>query len=304
MPPQIRVVLFSEINSKLGAPFLDMLHHHPLIELAAVVTSPPDTLCDYFIGDTETVDLEAQARDYGVPVLRPPSVNDIEAIEAVRKLDPDYLIVANFQQLIKADLLSVPRETSINFHPSRLPSYAGLAPFYWMVRDGATDGAVTAIEMAAGLDTGAIIAQHETPCTGRETALELRTMQERANVLMLLDLIPNLVKRELPRSEQDLAHRSYFGRPGPSHYRLEFAQPAEVIDRHVRAGYRHPGAFAELPTGERVTILSVAAAGPGAPQDPAEPGLIRVTPDGVHVRCLDAWLRITTVDQNGREIPA
>lgn len=304
MSPHIRIVLFSEINSKLGAPFLDMLHHHPLIDLAAVVTSPPDTLCDYFIGDSETVDLEAQACEYGVPVLRPPRVNDIGTVEAIRKLDPDYLIVANFQQLIKADLLSVPRETSINFHPSRLPNYAGLAPFYWMVREGATEGAVTAIEMAAGLDTGAIIAQHATPLTGRETALELRTIQERANVLMLLDLIPDLVKRELPRCEQDLTQRSYFGRPGPSDYRLDFGQPAEFVDRHVRAGYRHPGAFAELSTGERVTILSVAPAGHGAPHEPAEPGLIRITQDGVHIGCLDAWLRITTVDHNGREIPA
>jgi methionyl-tRNA formyltransferase len=304
VPSIARVVLFSEVNSKLGSPFLDMLHQHPLIDLAAVVTSPPDTLCDYFIGDAEQVDLEAQAQDLGVPVLRPTRVNDPGAVAAIRAMMPDYLVVANFQQLIKKELLAIPRVTSINFHPSRLPRYAGLAPFYWMVRNGETDGAVTLIEMAEGLDTGAIIAQHETPLTGRETALELRTIQERANVLMLLDFIPSLASRCLPRRSQDLSERTYFGRPGPAEYRLDFTYPSEIVARHVRAGYRHPGAFAETQDGKRVTILSVTPGGPNGPQREPDPGLIQITPDGVHVGCGDAWLRIRTIDRDGREVPA
>ncbi|WP_104129670.1 methionyl-tRNA formyltransferase [Cryobacterium sp. N21] len=304
MASTARVVLFSEVNSKLGSPFLDMLHHHPLIDLAAVVTSPPATLCDYFIGDTQTVDLEDQAKKYGVEVLRPASVNDPEAVSAVKWLEPDYLIVANFQQVIKKGLIEVPKVTSINFHPSQLPLYAGLAPFYWMVRNGETEGAVSAIELAAGLDTGAIISQHKTPLTGRETAIELRTLQERANVLMLLDLIPNLAKRSLTRREQNLGERTYFGRPGSKEYRLDFAYPAEVVARHVRAGYRHPGAFAEALDGSRIKILSVAPSGTSSPQSELVPGLIRGTVDGVYVGCADEWLRITTIGIGEVEVPA
>lgn len=304
MASTARVVLFSEVNSKLGSPFLDMLHHNPLIDLVAVVTSPPETLCDYFIGDTQPVDIEEQAKKYGVTVLRPASVNDSDAVSAVREMEPDYLIVANFQQLIKKDLIEVPKVTSINFHPSQLPLYAGLAPFYWMVRNGETDGAVSAIELAAGLDTGAIISQHKTPLTGRETAIELRTLQERANVLMLLDLIPDLAKHSLTRREQNLAERTYYGRPGSKEYRLDFAYPAEVVARHVRAGYRHPGAFAEALDGNRITILSVARSGTNVPQSELVPGLIRDTVDGMYVGCADEWLRITTMEVEGEEVPA
>ncbi|MCS0602953.1 formyl transferase [Streptomyces sp. LP11] len=303
MTESIRVVLFSEVNSKLGAPFLDMLHGHPLVELAAVVTSAPGRTCGYFDADADQVDLEQRATALGVPVLRPHDVNSPEVVERVRQLAPDYLIVGNFQRILKPRLLATPKVTCVNFHPSPLPRYAGLAPFYWMVRNGETDGAVTAIEMAPGLDTGAIIAQHRTPLTGRETALELRTVQERANVLMLLDLIPQLVERSFPRVPQDPAGRSYFSRPGEDDYRLDFACSTHEVSCHVRAGYRHPGAFAVTTAGERVPVLSVDAA---VPQElpTAAPGTVRRVGARLFVACRDGWLRLLTVERDGQEVPA
>lgn len=303
MTSPIRVVLFSEVNSKLGAPFLDMLHGHPLVDLAAVVTSPAGRLCDYFVADAEQVGLEQRGKALGVPVLRPQKINDPAFVRQVRDLAPDYLIVGNFQRILKEELLATPKVTCVNFHPSALPRYAGLAPFYWMVRNGERDGAVTAIEMAPGLDTGAIITQHRTPLTGRETALELRTIQERANVLMLLDLIPQLVSRRFPRIPQDPSERTYFSRPGESDFRLDFAHSTHKVACHIRAGYRSPGAFAEAPGGERVTILS---SDDTVPSDtPLEPvGTVRHFADGVFVACRDGWLRLLTVERDGIEVPA
>jgi methionyl-tRNA formyltransferase len=177
------------------------------------------------------------------------------------------------------------------------------ASFYWMVRNGETEGAVTAIEMAEGLDTGAILAQHATPLTGYETALELRTIQERANVLMLLDLIPSLARQTLTRFPQDPSERTYFTRPGADDYRLDFSCPAHKVACHVRAGYRYPGAYAQSLEGETVTILSVAH-GTVGPDGPPVPGLVRTTPEGVFVGCRDAWLRVLTIDRDGHETPA
>ncbi|WP_219728357.1 methionyl-tRNA formyltransferase [Streptomyces cahuitamycinicus] len=303
MTGPIRVVLFSEINSKLGAPFLDMLHGHPLVDLAAVVTSPVGRLCGYFTSDADQVDLEQQAKALGVPVLRPTNVNDPEFVSGIGQLAPDYLVVGNFQRILKEELLATPKVTCVNFHPSPLPRYAGLAPFYWMVRNGETDGAVTAIEMAAGLDTGAILAQHETPLTGRETALELRTIQERANVLMLLDLIPQLASRSFRRIPQDPSERTYFTRPSQDDYRLDFAHSAHKVACHIRAGYRHPGAFAETPSGQRVTILSADDTAP-AGELPAPAGTVRRLDHGLFVACRDKWLRLLTVEFGGNEVPA
>lgn len=118
-------MLFTEVNSKLGSPFLSILHGHPNVELAAVVTSPPGKLCSYFTDDEEAVDVADQARALGVRVLRPRSVNDPDAVEALAALDADHFLVGNFQQLLGAPLLDLPRRAAVNFHPHRCPSSPG-----------------------------------------------------------------------------------------------------------------------------------------------------------------------------------
>ncbi|MFB7630083.1 methionyl-tRNA formyltransferase [Streptomyces sp. NPDC056149] len=296
-------MLFTEVNSKLGSPFLSILHGHPSVELAAVVTSPPGRLCSYFTDDDAAVDVERQARALGVPVLRPASVNDPEVAQELAALAPDYFLVGNFQQLIREHLLDLPREAAVNFHPSPLPEFAGLAPFYWMVREGARNSAVSVIEMGRKLDDGHLLMQHQVPLSGRETGLELRTMQERANVLMLLELIPELVGRSFTRTPQDLASRSYYGRPQEDDYRLDFTLPAAVVERHVRAAYRHPGAWFTTAGGQRIRVLSAECGGP-SPHPVAEPpGTLLRYDHELYVACADGWLRLVTVECGEREVP-
>lgn len=302
MADSIRLALFSEVNSKLGSPFLNLLAEHPMVDLVGVVTSRPGRLCSYFTEDQEQVDLDAQARRLGVDVFRPINVNAPEVVAALRTLCPDYFIIGNYQQILKRELLDVPLVTSVNFHPSPLPRYAGLAPFYWMVRHGERHGGVTAIEVDEGIDTGPIIMQREMPLTGHETALQLRIAQERANVRMLTELIPQLVNRSFTRTPQDLNLRSYFGRPQEHDYLIDFAQDAETAIRTVRAGYRHPGAHALRADGLKVVILAAATTG-GLHREPlAEPGTVRPTAAGLFVAARDEWIRVISIEQDGVEV--
>lgn len=300
----IRVLLFTEVNSKLGAPFLELLAAHPRVDLAGVVTSPPGRLCSYFVDDPLQVDVEARARELGVPVLRPQSVNAPQTLDAIRGMRADYFIVGNYQQIMKAPLLSLPARTAVNFHPSPLPRYAGLAPFYWMVRHGERDGAVTAIEMTTGIDEGPILLQRPMPLTGRETALELRVAQEEANVRMLGDLVPMLADGTFVTSPQDISRRSYYGRPTDRDYAIDFSDPVEEIGRVVRAGYRSPGAHTVLPGGRRLVILSVDDAADTYLAPPDAPGRVAKIGSGVFVSARDGWVRVLTVELDGDEVPA
>lgn len=298
------MVLFSEVNSKLGSPFLDLLADHHQVDLVAVVTSRPGRLCSYFVDDTHQVDLESQGRRREVRVFRPGGVNDGDVVESLRRLAPDYFIVANFQQILKTDLLTVPRITAVNFHPSPLPRYAGLAPFHWMVRNGERHGFVTALEVAAGVDTGDIIMQRETPLTGWETSLQLRATQERANVQMLVELVPKLADGSFTTTPQDLERRSYFGRPNERDYVIDFTDNSADIARVIRAGYRSPGAHAHGADGSSVVILTADLV-PGEFREPlAAPGQVRRTGAGVFVAARDEWVRVITVERHGHEVSA
>ena len=146
--------------------------------------------------------------------------------------------------------------------------------------------------------------QRPLPLTGRDTAIELRTRQEQANVEMLADLLPQLADETFTLTPQDESSRSYFGWPKDEDYRLDFTAPAEEVDRVVRAGYRHPGAHAQTPCGEHLTVLRVDFAGGVVVPPLASPGTWIRTDHGVFVACADAWLRIVTVEQGLTEIAA
>lgn len=299
---RIRVVLFSEVNSKLGSPFLNVLATHPRVDLAAVVTSPIGRLCSYFVKDQEQVDLAQQALGLGVDVLRPGRVNAPDSLANLEALDADYFIVGNYQQILKEELLDIPHVTSVNFHPSPLPRYAGLAPFYWMVRHGERFGAVSAIEITPGIDAGPLIMQKPMQLTGMETALKLRTAQENLNVEMLRELIPRLADGAFDRVPQDETFRSYFGRPRDEDYLIDFSRDAESVRRAVRAGYRHPGAHTVGSEKERVVLLSVGVADPGCRASLGRPGTVHRSDSGLFIAARDEWVRVITVERHGREV--
>jgi len=195
------MVLFSETNSAFGAPILARLADHPQVQLAAVVVREPGHLCDYYLDEPDQVDLAQQASRQGVRVLRP----------------------ANYQQILREELLAVPACDTINFHPSPLPRYAGLAPFYWMAQRHETEGGVSAVEMTRGLDDGPLVAQQLLRLTGNETAAQIRDSHFRASWRLFDLVLPTLIDRSYRPTPQDSAQRSYFSSP-PLH-----EQPAEML---------------------------------------------------------------------------
>ncbi|MEO2215737.1 formyltransferase family protein [Chromobacterium vaccinii] len=298
----IRVVLFSEVNSKLGAPFLSILWAHPQVKLLALVTSQPGRSCTYFHEDKEQVDLERQAQVLGVPVLRPHKVNETHVVDQLKKLNADFFIVGNFQQKLGRELLDIPKVMAINFHPSPLPRYAGLAPFYWMSRNGETKGGVSAIKMDEGLDTGPIILQRDMPLSGFETAIELRGSQENENVFMLWELVPKMLSGDLECKSQYFEQRTYFGRPSDDDYCLDFTQSSKQVIQCVRAGYRYPGAYIIIDGAKRLTILSASQMRKEALGVQHMPNLIRKIENEVYVAAADGWVKIDTIEENGQQV--
>ncbi len=209
------IVLFSETNSVFGAPILARLAAHPAVHLAAVVVREPGHLCDYYLDD-EPVDLATQAAKHGSRVLRPARVNEPSVVAQLRVLEPDFFIVANYQQILRHELLNVPSCSTINFHPSPLPRYAGLAPFYWMSRSHETEGGVSAVEMTRGLDDGPIVAQQLLRLSGQESAAEVRDSHFRASWRLFDLVLPTLIDRTYRTIPQDTTHRSYLSSP-PHH---------------------------------------------------------------------------------------
>jgi methionyl-tRNA formyltransferase len=223
-----RIVLFSESNSPFGASFLRTIAARDDFVLAALVTQLKP--CPDYAGAQRPVDLVRMARARRLRVLRLSNVNAAEP--ELRALAADYFLVANYHQILEPRIVALPRRFAINFHPSPLPRYAGLRPFYWMAKRGETQGGVSAIAIDQRIDGGDLIAQELFPLAGHESEAELREIHFEASYDLLRKLLARLDGLERADfTPQDLSRRTYFGR--------------RALARERRGRAWHPGAWSQ-----------------------------------------------------------
>src|SRR4029078_13487944 len=105
--------------------------------------------------------VKVEAENEGIPVLQPESARDPAFVAELRALQPDLSIVVAYGQILKPEVLSVPRLGSINIHGSLLPELRGAAPVQWAIIRGLEKTGVTIMRMDAGLDSGPMLVRVE-----------------------------------------------------------------------------------------------------------------------------------------------
>src|SRR3954468_16541424 len=99
------------------------------------------------------------AREKGVPVFTPDSVNTPEWREKIGALAPDLILSVYYRNMIGSKILELPRLGAFNMHGSLLPKYRGRAPINWAVLHGETRTGMTLHRMVKAADAGAIVDQ-------------------------------------------------------------------------------------------------------------------------------------------------
>ncbi|MFQ2193691.1 methionyl-tRNA formyltransferase [Aeromonas jandaei] len=84
---------------------------------------------------------------------------DAEVTSWVKDLNPDLIVVFSMSQLLKKDLIDIPKFGVINLHPSMLPEYRGPNPDFWQYYNMEMNPGVTVHYIDEGEDTGDIIFQ-------------------------------------------------------------------------------------------------------------------------------------------------
>jgi len=111
-----------------------------------------------FLGrKTRLRSLENAAKNAQIPVLRLSNINGPEAIQALRLLQPDIIVSAYFNQILKREALSIARIAHLNVHPGWIPAYRGAMAYFWVLKNGERNAGVTIHEMDEGIDTGRIL---------------------------------------------------------------------------------------------------------------------------------------------------
>ncbi len=206
------------------------------------------------------------ARELGLQLDQPASVNSDEARARIAAAEPEVVIVCAFGALIKEPLLS--DHEILNVHPSLLPRWRGAAPIERAIMAGDRRTGVTIMRLTEGLDSGPIALAETALMAADDTyGMLARRLQDTGRDLLLRTLDERPAFRDQPERGVTYAEKI-----GPEDRTLDPEAPAEANERVVRALHPHIGARVELQDGSHLGVLRAVLA-PDAGADGAAKGL-------------------------------
>ncbi|MFR1050640.1 MAG: methionyl-tRNA formyltransferase [Lachnospirales bacterium] len=235
------------------------------------------------------------ALSHGIPVFQPVKLRDGTALEQIRALAPELIVVAAYGRILPQDILDCPPKGCINVHSSLLPRYRGAAPINWAILNGDGETGVTIMHMAAALDAGDIIAQASTPIGPDETAPELTARLAELGGALLAETVARIEAGTAERIPQDEAGVTLAPMLGKELSPLDFSRNAQVLHDQVRGLIPWPAATAMV-GGVRCKIFATAAErGSGGAGTVLEAGK-----NGILIACgSDTALRILELQPDG-----
>ena len=233
----------------------------------------------------------------GIEIFQPEKLRNAEAIEQLRALKPDLMIVVAYGLILPQAVLDIPRFGCWNVHASLLPRWRGAAPIQRAIEAGDQRTGVCLMQMEKGLDTGPVLLQLEHEIRADETAASLHDALAQLGAQVISDGLGLLRAGLLPKPQVQAADGiSYAHKIEKSEARIDWQADAETIARKVRAFYSWPIAEAQL-GGERVRIHAAQALQQSHQQQAGD--IIAMNKSGIDVACGEGVLRITLLQREG-----
>jgi methionyl-tRNA formyltransferase len=185
------------------------------------------------------------ALEMEIPVIQPEKLRLPEAMEQLRAWAPDLIVVAAFGQILRQEVLNLPKFGCINVHASLLPRWRGAAPINAAILHGDKETGVTVMKMDAGLDTGPILSQRSVRIQPGETAGSLSGKLSALGADLLINTLPGYLAGEIEPSPQPEDGVTYAPILKKEDGLLDFSRPAEELERKVRAFNPWPGTYLE-----------------------------------------------------------
>ncbi|GFO69446.1 methionyl-tRNA formyltransferase [Geomonas limicola] len=237
---------------------------------------------------------------HGIPVLQPVKVRHPEAIEEIRALEPDLIVVVAFGQILPKALLDIPGKGCINVHASLLPRYRGAAPLNWCIINGETETGVTTMLMDVGLDTGDMLLKAVTPIDPDEDTSSLHDRLSMLGAELLAQTIDLAAKDMLQPEKQDDALTCYAPMMKKEDGLIDWTRDAAAIKNQVRGMTPWPGAFSYLDDKFLKVYRVQKADGAGRPGE-----VLRASRDGIEVACGTGSIVIYELQLEGKKrLPA
>lgn len=202
--------------------------------------------------ETKAPPTKVLANLFGIPVFQPEKASTPEEIKRLKELKPDFIVVVAYGQILKKEVLEIPKIACVNVHSSLLPRWRGAAPIHRALLAGDTETGVTTMLIGEKLDAGDILLQDKTVITSDETAQSLHDRLAEMGSHLLVKTLSDwdlITPQKQNESEVTIAKKLTKD--------LEKIDPSEealVLDRKIRSLNPWPGSSLFLEDGKRLKV--------------------------------------------------
>jgi len=267
-------------TGSLGIPTLRSIAADPQYNVKLVITSKFKAT-----SRSEKRNLVADtAKKFGLTLLETENINDPCILEKIKETKPEIGIMADFGQIIKKEVLDLPKYGIVNIHPSLLPKHRGPSPVQQTILDGDKITGVSLILTSEKMDAGAIISQASVKLSGSETAPILKEFLAKLASNLVLNSLPYYLTGDLLPENQNEEKSTYSKLFRKEDGVVDEKTDPPIVERKIRAFADWPKVFIII-NGKRLQLIS-------SHFDPEGKLIIdRVKPEGKREMTYDEYLR-------------
>ena len=231
-------------TAELAGPCLEAVAKTPGHEVVAVVTQPDRPKGRDLQPAPPPVKVVAE--HLGLPVQQPPKIRESAAIDALRAVQPDLIVVVAYGQILPKSVLEIPRLGCINVHTSLLPRWRGAAPIQYAILHGDRETGVTTMYMDEHMDTGDIILQRAQLIHADDTSATLHDRLAKLGAGLLVETVELITEGRALRAKQDESKATYAKKLTKEDGRIDWTRSAVEIERQIRAFNPWPSSYTRL----------------------------------------------------------
>jgi methionyl-tRNA formyltransferase len=232
---RLRVVFMG--TPEFAVPALEAVHSR--CDVVGVYTQP-----DRPVGrglDLRASPVKAKAAALGLEVHQPEKLTLAGEFEKLQAQRPDVIVVVAYGQILRRNVLELPRLGCINIHSSLLPRWRGAAPIQWAILGGDSESGISTMHLVEKLDAGDVLLQARTPISATDTAGALHDRLMKMGAELILPTLDGLADGSLKGKPQDESRVTYASKLSKEMEALAPSETAEALDRRVRALNPWPG---------------------------------------------------------------
>ena len=293
----IRIVFFG--TPDIGLKSLEYLDNSSEIEVLAVVTQP-----DKPAGrghKLQASPIKKYALEHNLPVFQPKSIRkEPEIQEALKKLEPDFLVTFAFGQILSQEVLDIPKYETINLHASLLPKYRGANPIQRAIINGDKETGICTMITELGLDCGDVCQKLVIPISDTMNCEELWNEIGEKSPKMIEETLIGLKNKTLTPVKQCEEGVCMANKLTKEECEIDWCKSNIQIHNLVRGVCRCPSAFFYY----NDKLIKVIETTPVDEEIPT--GIVRInSKDGIDVGCGIGAIRLLKVKPEGKgEMPA